>query len=48
MRDKDALAKLNEVKAAQEELRSIIAQLQIDVHTIKAQQYLRDWSINGK
>ena len=29
-------------------LRDVIVQLQMDVHTLKSQQYLRDWTINGK
>jgi hypothetical protein len=31
-----------------EMMRTIIVQLQMDIHTLKSQQYLRDWSINGK
>jgi hypothetical protein len=31
-----------------EMMRTIIVQLQMDIHTLKSQQYLRDWTINGK
>jgi outer membrane murein-binding lipoprotein Lpp len=43
--DKD---KITQLEVAVEMMRAIVAQLQMDVHTLKSQQYLRDWTINGK
>ena len=40
--------KVKALESEVEGLRSVLAQLQIDVHTLKTQQYLRDWTINGK
>jgi hypothetical protein len=40
--------KMTALESEVEGLRSVLAQLQIDVHTLKTQQYLRDWTINGK
>ena len=45
---KDIEAELEQLRAAIDMLRPVIVQLQIDVHTLKSQQYLKDWSINGK
>ena len=39
---------LEALRAAIDMLRPVIIQLQIDVHTLKSQQHLKDWSINGK
>jgi outer membrane murein-binding lipoprotein Lpp len=41
-------AKVKQLEEVVEMLRSVVAQLQVDVHTLKSQQYLRDWTINGK
>ena len=41
-------AKVKQLEEVVDMLRSVVAQLQLDVHTLKSQQYLRDWSINGK
>ena len=41
-------AKVKQLEEVVEMLRSVVTQLQVDVHTLKAQQYLRDWTINGK
>ena len=46
MNDKDRRIEALEVSV--EMMRSIIVQLQMDIHTLKSQQYLRDWTINGK
>jgi len=46
MNDKDKRIKALEVSV--EMMRTIIVQLQMDIHTLKSQQYLRDWTINGK
>ena len=40
-------AKVKQLEEVVEILRSVVAQLQVDVHTLKSQQYLRDWTING-
>lgn len=45
---KDLEAELESLRAAIDMLRPVIIQLQIDVNTLKSQQYLKDWSINGK
>ena len=45
---KDIEAELEQLRAAIDMLRPVIVQLQIDVHTLKSQQYLKDWSISGK
>jgi hypothetical protein len=46
MNDKDRRIEALEVSV--EMMRTIIVQLQMDIHTLKSQQYLRDWTINGK
>jgi hypothetical protein len=46
MNDKDKRIEALEVSV--EMMRTIIVQLQMDIHTLKSQQYLRDWTINGK
>ena len=45
---KDLEKELEALQASIDALRPVIIQLQVDVHTLKSQQYLRDWSINGK
>jgi hypothetical protein len=45
---KEEEEKMQQLEAVIDMLRSVVAQLQVDVHTLKAQQYLRDWTINGK
>ncbi len=45
---KDLEKELEALRASIDALRPVIIQLQIDVYTLKSQQYLRDWSINGK
>ena len=40
--------RIRQLETAVEMMRSIIVQLQMDTHTLKSQQYLRDWTINGK
>lgn len=45
---KDLEKELESLQAAIDMLRPVIIQLQIDMHTLKSQQYLKDWSINGK
>jgi len=39
--------RIRQLETAVEMMRSIIVQLQMDTHTLKSQQYLRDWTING-
>ena len=45
---KDLEKELEALRASIDALRPVIIQLQVDVHTLKSQQYLRDWTINGK
>jgi len=40
--------RIRQLETAVEMMRSIIVQLQMDTHTLKSQQYLSDWTINGK
>lgn len=46
--NKDIEKELETLRASIDMLRPVIIQLQIDVHTLKSQQYLKEWSINGK
>lgn len=45
---KDTEERLRQLEVAIEMMRTLVVQLQMDVHTLKSQQYLRDWTINGK
>ena len=45
---KDNEERVRQLETAVEIMRTLVAQLQMDVHTLKSQQYLRDWTINGK
>ena len=44
----DEQKRMESLEVAVEMMRTIIVQLQMDIHTLKSQQYLRDWTINGK
>ena len=44
----DLEKELEALRASIDMLRPVVIQLQMDVHTLKSQQYLKDWSINGK
>jgi len=46
MNDKDR--RIDALEVSVEMMRTIIVQLQMDIHTLKSQQYLRDWTINGR
>ena len=46
--NKDIEKELEALRASIDMLRPVVIQLQIDVHTLKSQQYLRDWTTNGK
>ena len=45
---KDMEKELEALRASIDALRPVIIQLQIDVYTLKSQQFLRDRVINGK
>jgi hypothetical protein len=45
---KDLEKEQEALRASVDMLRPVVIQLQIDVHTLKSQQHLKDWSINGK
>lgn len=45
---KDMEKELEALRAAIDMLRPVIIQLQIDVYTLKSQQQMKEWSINGK
>ena len=47
MRKEDE-AKVQQLEEIVATLRSVVTQLQVDVHTLKCQQFLRDRVINGK
>ena len=44
----DEQKRMESLEVAVEMMRTIIVQLQMDIHTLKSQQYLRDWTINDK
>jgi hypothetical protein len=46
--NKEEEQRMKALEVSIEMMRTIIVQLQMDIHTLKSQQYLRDWSINGK
>ena len=48
MPSKEEEQRIKALEVSIETMRTIIVQLQMDIHTLKSQQYLRDWSINGK
>lgn len=48
MPNKEEEQRMKALEVSIEMMRTIIVQLQMDIHTLKSQQYLRDWSINGK
>ena len=48
MPSKEEEQRINALEVSIEMMRTIIVQLQMDIHTLKSQQYLRDWTINGK
>ena len=48
MPSKEEEQRIKALEVSIEMMRTIIVQLQMDIHTLKSQQYLRDWSINGK
>jgi len=45
---KDLEKELESLQATIDMLRPVVIQLQMDVHTLKSQQYLKDWSNNAK
>jgi hypothetical protein len=45
---KEEEQRMKALEVSIEMMRTIIVQLQMDIHTLKSQQYLRDWTINGK
>ena len=48
MPSKEEEQRIKALEVSIEMMRTIIVQLQMDIHTLKSQQYLRDWTINGK
>jgi hypothetical protein len=44
---KEEEQRMKALEVSIEMMRTIIVQLQMDIHTLKSQQYLRDWTING-
>ena len=48
MPNKEEEQRIKALEVSIEMMRTIIVQLQMDIHTLKSQQYLRDWTINGK
>jgi len=46
--NKEEEQRMKALEVSIEMMRTIIVQLQMDIHTLKSQQYLRDWTINGK
>ena len=48
MPNKEEEQRMKALEVSIEMMRTIIVQLQMDIHTLKSQQYLRDWTINGK
>ena len=47
MPSKEEEQRMKALEVSIEMMRTIIVQLQMDIHTLKSQQYLRDWTING-
>ena len=45
---KDIEKELEALQTVIDMLRPVVIQLQMDVHTLKSQQYIKDRSINGK
>jgi prefoldin subunit 5 len=46
--NKDIEKELEALRASIDMLRPVVIQLQIDIHTLKSQQHLKDWSNNAK
>lgn len=45
---KDYEERIKQLEVSIDMMRTIVAKLQMDMHTLQSQQYLRDWTINGK
>ena len=48
MPNKEEEQRMKALEVSIEMMRTIIVQLQMDIHTLKSQQFLRDRIINGK